>query len=331
MSTCLVIRRKLRGNSVGWGKPFENRDNRSRMQMIEHLKEKRLTCIGFLHQRYRWSLRENLSHPLEQTEDSRREGQPRMNGRQHPQIPEPPDNAGSRWFLRDQVKLPEDSRTGKMPDHPTLYCGLHQLQRAASNNKSISALKSGCPEEPGGIVDEALLVQGSDPTILQVPESSQRIDERSKPMTVDAGSHGIDTEIASKQICKEWGRLNLRQRRSVRVSFRPGGGEIEHSASGKPQMSGPEPGMRRHHRLEGVRQTSGHSNGIALNYQIDINIAPAKEEIPHIAADRIDRRRGGSPARRLERRPAQRVKLSELRKLHRHPALRIQNSPTPNP
>src|SRR5574337_1944758 len=100
--------------------------------------------------------------------------------------------------------------------------------------------------------------------------------------------------------------LSLRQRCNVRVSLRPGGGEIEHSASGEREMSGPEPGMRRHHRLEGVRQTSGHSNGIALNYQIDINIAPAKEKIPHIAADSIDRRRGGSPVRRLERRPTQR-------------------------
>jgi hypothetical protein len=63
----------------------------------------------------------------------------------------------------------------------------------------------------------------------------------------------------------------------MRVSFRPGGGEIERSASREPQMGGPEPGVRRHHRLEGVRQTFGHSDSIALNYQIDINIRLAKE------------------------------------------------------
>jgi hypothetical protein len=46
--------------------------------------------------------------------------------------------------------------------------------------------------------------------MFQVPESSQRIDQRPEPITVDAGSHGIDAEIASKQIGKEGGRLNLR-------------------------------------------------------------------------------------------------------------------------
>jgi hypothetical protein len=49
-------------------------------------------------------------------------------------------------------------------------------------------------------------------------------------MTVDAGSHSIDAEIPSKQIGEQWGGLNLRQRGSMRVSFRPGGGEIERSA-----------------------------------------------------------------------------------------------------
>jgi hypothetical protein len=34
--------------------------------------------------------------------------------------------------------------------------------------------------------------------------------------------------------------------------------------------------VRRHHCLEEVRQTFGRSDRIALNYQIDINIALAK-------------------------------------------------------
>jgi hypothetical protein len=134
-------------------------------------------------------------------------------------------------------------------------------------------------------------------------------------MTVDAGSHGIDAEISPKQIGKQWRRLNLRQRRSMWVSFRPGGGEIQRPASWESQMGGSEPGVRRHHRLEDVRQTSGYSDGIALNHQIDINIALTKEEIPHIAANSIDRRRGGSPARRLESSSADSVQVSEVRKL----------------
>jgi hypothetical protein len=86
-------------------------------------------------------------------------------------------------------------------------------------------------------------------------------------------------------------------------------------------MGGSEPGVRRNYRLEGVRQAFGYGDGIALNHEIDVDIFPTKEEIPHIAADGIDRRRGGSLACRLEYATTKRVELSEPRKCHRCLAL----------
>src|SRR5574337_807309 len=113
-STCLMAARKLLGKPAGRREPSENRGNRPGMQKIKHPEQERLRVIGFFQRRQRWGLRENLPHAFEQAEGGRWENELRMNSRQYAQIPESPHDARRRWFLRNQMKLSEDSRTIQM-------------------------------------------------------------------------------------------------------------------------------------------------------------------------------------------------------------------------
>ncbi len=294
------VSRKLLGDPSGRIEPSEDRDNCLPMQRTEQREEKRRFWGGRLEQRQRAGLSEDLLHAVEQVENSRGSGEPWVDSRKNAQVIQAPHDAHGRRLLHNQAQLGEYPRTSKMPQHPPAHRFLYQSHSAPSDRKSVSGFKPSSPENPGRVVDETPLMQDPDPTPPQVFTSSQRIDQRAKPMAIDTGCHGIDAEVAPGKIGRELGRSNLGEGSNLRVSLRPGGGQIEGDTLRQRQASGPEPGMWSHRHIETLTHTSRHSDSVSLDHEIDIDRVEAEEQVPNITTHGIDGARCGSGVGRLK-------------------------------
>ena len=122
--------------------------------------------------------------------------------------------------------------------------------------EAVAVLVAHRPEDPGGVFDEAQVVEHPDDAVPQVAEPAEEVDHRAEVLPAQGDGHGVDGEVPAEEVLADGGVLHPRQCGRMVVELGTGGGDIH--VEGLPAGSHP-----RRRLAEDLRRQK-HDRGLEL-------------------------------------------------------------------
>ena len=251
-----------------------------------------------------------------------------------PQVEEPSQRPFDVPFAQEGYQFVSQADAGEVAHQVHVHATLGEAVGLVVHAEAVAVLVADRPEDAGGILDEAQIVQHADDSVAQVAVSAEEVDDRAEVLPAQRDGHGVDGEVAAEQVLADGGVLHARQRGRVVVELGARGRHVDVERLATRAHPGgrlsQDVGREKHHgRLElAVRadpppelsgQTGGERDAVALDGYVHVDVGLVQKEVADESAHQVDpgeilrQRRAGPEESAEERVLGQRLHGVELR------------------
>ena len=222
----------------------------------------------------------------------------------HAQLEEPAQRPLHVALAQQGDEFVAQPHAGQVAHQVHVHAALGEALGLLVHAEAVAVLVAHGAEDPGGVLDEAQVVEHADDAVAQVAEAAEEVDDRAEVRPAQRDGHGVDGEIAAEQVLADGGVLHPGQRGRIVVELGAGGGhvDVEGLARTARSQAGASPrtvGRKQHHRgLElavGAHpapqfggQAGGELDAVALHRDVDVDVGLLQQQVADEPAHQID-------------------------------------------
>ncbi len=145
----------------------------------------------------------------------------------HPQLEQPSQRPLDVFLTEKGDELVAQADAGEVPHKVHIHAALCETLRLLVHAETVAVLVAHRPEDPGGVLDEAQIVEHADDPVSQVAEPAKEIDHRAEFLSAQGDGHGVDGEVSPEQVLTDGSVFHAGQRGRMVVELGTGGGDID--------------------------------------------------------------------------------------------------------
>ena len=158
---------------------------------------------------------------------------------------------------------------------------LQQTQGVRLHPEAEPLCEADGPEQAGGIVHEASVMQHSDCLSLQVTQTAANIEQFAEASSVQWDGQCIDRKVPAKEIFLKGAGFHDGQGGRMRVGFAAGGGHVKLDAMRKHQHGCAKTVIDLHVDAQVPPKCSRKRDPVAFDDEIQIEVLDAEQQVSH--------------------------------------------------
>ena len=233
-------------------------------------------------------LRIEVAQPREQGGALLVRHEPWMDGCGQPQVAQPHHRRHGRALVEQLDELLPQARRRQSRDQRAVNGCASKRLGVFGHPKAEPALVAHRAEDARRVVDERLVVEDADDSLVEVGLSAVGIDELAVPGRLQREGHRVDREVAAKEILLDAGPLDRRQsgRRGIHLPAR--GDRVDVLALAVVDDRRPELSVGVTPPAELARESASELDRVALDGNVDVEVRAAEQDVAHGAPNEVD-------------------------------------------
>ena len=150
-----------------------------------------------------------------------------VDGRRHAELLDAAQGEVDLLLVEQADELVAQPRRREVADEVHGAAGARQVERVLVHAQTVAALVADGAQDARGVLDEAQVVQHDDAPRVQVLAAAEVVEEVAEGLGLERHRHGVDGEVAAREVAADAGVLDLGQRARVLVGLGARGGHVD--------------------------------------------------------------------------------------------------------
>ena len=219
------------------------------------------------------------------------DAQPAVDGRPHAELLGAAQGEVHLLLVEQAHELVAQARRGEVADEVHGAAGARQVERVLVHAQPVAALVADRAQDARGVLDEAQVVEHDDAAGLQVVAAAEVVEEVAEGLGLERHRHGVDGEVAAREVAADAGVLDLGQgapgTRRTRRAWRRRRRAAARRRRRRDDHGRAELLVRPHVALEARGELGGEGDAVALHGEVDVEAGLAEQQVAHGAADEV--------------------------------------------
>ena len=217
--------------------------------------------------------------------------QPAVDRRAETELFEAPQREVDLLLVEQQDELVAQTRRGEVTHEVHGAAGAGQVERVLVHAQPVAALVADGAQDARRVLDEAQVVKHHDASRLEVTAAAEEVEEGAEGLGLEGHRHGVDREVAAREVAADGRVLHLRQGGRVIVRLRARRGDVD-------AQRGVAPAEHHHGRaellvrtdvtLEATGEGVRHGDAVTFDGDVEVDLSFTQQQVAHGAAHQVD-------------------------------------------